>query len=148
MDQSIDSASWLATLLDQEMLENVSQIAIAPRSAPNAALQRKTGAEVSAELRGRPLLRYLVAERVQTYEPGRREMLYTTPTAYSGPDATSWLALPNPQVIRTHVMLLDPGRIAEIWGPRWVRLGKGIEYLLPQGFPAQAIILGWPILVS
>jgi len=31
-------------------------------------------------------------------------------------------------------MLLNPSRIAEIQGPRWVRLGSGIEYILPRDF--------------
>ena len=135
-------------MLDEEMLEGISGVQIAPRSATNGALPRKTGEQVSSELRGRFLLRYLVAERVTAYQPGSDETLYTTPTPYSGPEASSWLALPNPQIVRAYVMLLNPGMIAEIWGPRWVRLGKGIEYLLPHGFPSQAIILGWPIPVS
>ncbi len=35
-----------------------------------------------------------------------------------------------------------------ICGPRRVRLGKGIEYILPNGFPGSAVLLGWPVRVT
>jgi hypothetical protein len=42
-------------------------------------------------------------------------------------------------------MLLKPGEIAEVWGPRWVRFGGGIEYYLPRGFPPEAVALSWEV---
>lgn len=135
-------------MLDQEMLEDVSRITIAARTTPNDALPRKSGAEVANELRGRVLLRYLVGERINSYQPGSPQLLYTSPTPFAPSDLSSWLALPSPEIARTFVTMLDPAQIHVILGPRWVRRGKGIEYLLPQGYPIEAIILGWPIPVT
>jgi hypothetical protein len=41
--------------------------------------------------------------------------------------------------------LLKPWEIKDILGPRWIALGKGIEYLLPDGFPKEAVALGWEL---
>ena len=40
-------------------------------------------------------------------------------------------------------MLLKPEEITEVWGPRWIRFGGGIEYYLPRGFPAAALAFQW-----
>jgi hypothetical protein len=45
-------------------------------------------------------------------------------------------------------MLLNPAEVDEIQGPRWVRAGSGIEYVLPNGFPSSAVLLGWPIQIA
>jgi len=53
---------------------------------------------------------------------------------------------------RVLVMLLDPSKIDEIKGPRWVRFGNGIEYLLPKGFLSEALVppppRWWPLQVT
>jgi hypothetical protein len=66
---------------------------------------------------------------------------YVTPTPYAPEETISWLFLPSARVPRTHVLLLDPAKIPLIQGPMWVAAGAGIQYVLPQGFPAQAIIV-------
>jgi hypothetical protein len=141
------SSAMLATLLDQEMLEVVRAIPIASRTTPMAALQ-KTGAQVANELGGRYLLRYLLREQVGSYAAGSNDRHWVTPTPYAPGDTIPWLALPAPTRPRTHVMLLDPSKIATICGPRWVRFGKGIEYHLPSGFPPTALALAWELQIS
>lgn len=147
------TCSWLATLLDQEMIEapavaTLIPTGIAQRTTPDTALTLKTGAQVAQELRGRLLLRYLLPHQVGSFTSGASGLHYTTPTAYAPGETTSWLALPQPHLPRLFVMLLDPSRIPEIKGPRWVRFGNGIEYLLPNGFPAAALRLQWEVSIA
>jgi hypothetical protein len=48
-------------------------------------------------------------------------------------------------LLRYLTRALDPNQIPEVRGPRRVRLGGGLEYVLPKGFPASALVLPWPI---
>jgi hypothetical protein len=41
--------------------------------------------------------------------------------------------------------VLDAMRLSDVRGPRRVLLGGGLEYLLASGFPANAIVVGWPV---
>lgn len=52
--------------------------------------------------------------------------------------AFPWLALTPPP--RTHFLVLDPQQIPQIAGPRYVQMGGGVEYILPNGFPATAVV--------
>lgn len=143
------SASFIATLLDWEMLEVVNGVPIAPSTTRDEDLDEKTGAKVSKDLGGRYLLRYLLPQQAGQFQegsPGRRHCV--TPTPYAPEETISWLALPEPTRPRTLIMLLDPSRIQKIRGPRWIRLGKGIEYILPDGFPKDAIVFPWEIQVT
>lgn len=56
----------------------------------------------------------------------------------------SWLALPTP-ARREFVLFLDALYLSDVRGPRRVLLGGGLEYLLASGFPANAIVVGWPV---
>jgi hypothetical protein len=132
-------AGFLATMLDQEMLEVAHSVTIFPRSTADMAMPTKTGVDVSRELGDRYLLRYLLREQVGRFTSGSTDPHWVTPTPYSREELTGYLALPNPRKRRTYVLVLDPKKIAEIKGPRWVRAGQGIEYLLPMGFPADAV---------
>ena len=136
------SAAWLATNLDQEMLEagRNPAVVIAARPTPDGGLPRKNGGQVAAELGGRYLLRYLLPHQVGLYRHGSADPHCATPTPYAAADTVSWLKLPRARQDRPFVMFLDPAQISEIWGPRWVRFGKGIEYLLPRGFPQNAMV--------
>ena len=114
---------------------------IASARTPDAGLQWRSGPAVAAELGNRFLLRYLAPSQLGSFTSGsmgRRH--WVTPTPYTPQDASTWLALPNAVNLRTSVMLLDPSKIPDIQGPRWVRFGHGIEYLLPKGFPPAALI--------
>ncbi len=64
---------------------------------------------------------------------------WVTPTPVAPEDAASWLALLAPLYLRRHALLLDPRQIAVIRGPALIRLGQGIEYYLPHGFPATTV---------
>lgn len=141
------NASSLATTLDQEMLEN-RRVSIAGRTTPDADLPSKTGIEVAQELGNRYLLRYLVGHQVGRYVDGSDARHFVTPTAYSAAEAVSWLALPLPTQDRAFVLILDPAKVATIIGPRWVRCGKGIEYILPVGFPKEALAFAWEVQVA
>lgn len=130
------------------MLEVVRQVWIAPRTtAINDSRLRKTGQAVRNELGGRYLLRYLLPHQVGVHIEGTQESQWVTPTPYAPEETVSWLALPAPTQPRTLVLLLKPEMIDEIWGPRWVRLGQGIEYYLPQGFGRNALAFPWEIQV-
>jgi hypothetical protein len=145
----LGSSSWLATALDQELLEVVRGIPIAPRTTPiNSPPLQKTGRQVSDELGGRYLLRYLLPHQIGSHTTGSDRPHWVTPTPYAPEETVSWLALPAPAQPRTFVMLLDPSKIPDIWGPRWVKLGKGIEYYLPRGFPGSALVFAWELRVT
>ena len=145
------SCAWLSTVLDQEMLEVVRRVRIAPRTVSYQILLvswQKTGRQVAGELGGRYLLRYLLRHQVGSYINGSTDRHYTTPTPYSPADTVSWLTLPSPTRKRDFVMLLDPTKIDTILGPRWTRLGKGIEYILPGGFNKDALVWPWELQTS
>jgi hypothetical protein len=82
---------------------------------------------------------------VRQYLYGNGARHFVTPTPYSAADCVSFLALPEPTVRRGHLLLLDPGKIDEILGPRWVEAGQGIEYLLPHGFTQAALAFPWAV---
>lgn len=145
------SCSRLATTLDNEHLADGSvspSASIAARQTSPASLPQKTGAEVKNELGGRFLLRYLLPTQLGAFNSGSSRQHFVTPTPYSPDESSSWLALPQPQAKRTYVMILDPEQIDVIRGPRWVRFGDGIEYLLPNGFGDAALVLKWPMKVT
>jgi hypothetical protein len=133
------TSSWLATLLDLEMLRSVLQDA----HLSVAALPSKTGREVAKELGGRYLIRYVLTSQVGRYRTGSTERHWVTPTPYGPEEIVSWLALPDPTSIRRFAMILDPNVIPQIQGPKRILGGQGIEYFLPRGFPASAVWLGW-----
>jgi hypothetical protein len=133
------TSSWLATFLDLEMLRGL----VADAHTPDDHLPKKPGGEVAGELCGRYLIRYVRAEQVGRFAAGSNDKHWVTPTPYSPEETVGWLALKDPMTPRPYAMLLDPSRIDEVWGPRRVLGGQGIEYLLPGGFSQAAVILGW-----
>jgi hypothetical protein len=129
----------MATLLDQEQIERTSPIAA--RSCAVERLPDRTGPDVSAELGGRLLVRYLVAAQVAEFTGGSTDRPHwVTPSPIAPEHAVSWLALVAPRVKREHTLLLDPQEIDVVRGPAWIRCGMGIEYYLPKGFPQAAIV--------
>jgi hypothetical protein len=89
-----------------------------------------------------------MASQVTAFSGGSSDLHYATPTPYGTDDSASWLALPRPENLREYVMLLDASKIPVIHGPRRTRGGHGIEYILPGGFPKEAIYMGWPLKVA
>ena len=139
------TASWLATVLDQEMIEVAKRVHIATRATPDRLLPRKTGREVANELGQRYLIRYLLPSQVGKLTGGSPDRQFVTPTPVAPGDTVSYLALPAPKQPRRFVLLLKPWEIDEILGPRWINLGRTIEYLLPDGFPGASVALGWEL---
>jgi hypothetical protein len=88
-------------------------------------------------------LRYLGRREIGLYTRGNAGIHWVTPTPYSSRDCATWLNLPAPDKLRTHVLLLNPVHIPRIAGPRRIEGGLGIEYMLPNGFPAKALVFTW-----
>jgi hypothetical protein len=137
-------ASRLARVLDQEMIERAGT-AIASAMTPDADLPLRRGVEVSSELGGRFLVRYMTRRQLGLFSGGSTGQHFVTPTPLSHSEVRAVLALPAVAQPRPFAMLIDPAKVADIRGPRWIRGGDGIEYLLPSGFPANALPLAWEI---
>src|SRR5947209_7427329 len=135
-----ERASTLATWLDWLMLLERG-VAISSAGIPIERLPLKTGVEVFAELGGRFLIRYLVPAQVGRFSQGDPGRHYTTPTAYTPTEALALLAPPGSTEPRAHALLLDPRRIPRIRGPQWVASPGGIQYVLIDGFPQDAIVV-------
>lgn len=135
-----NTSSWLATFLDYELL-HAKGVQVEDAWMPIAALPSKTGVEVASELGGRFLLRYLLQYQVGNFSSGSASLHYVTPTPYSPEETISYLALPSPTTPRTHVMVLDPSKIPTLLGPQRIRGAPGIQYILPLGFPVDAIVV-------
>jgi hypothetical protein len=101
----------------------------------------RPGTEIATELAGRKLMRLLTRRQVGAFTGGSTRETYVTPTPYDPREAVRWLLLPEPRVPRTHLLFLDPAQIPLVIGPMWVAWGRGIQYILPAGFPETAIIV-------
>ncbi len=135
-----DSSGFLATRVDTIMLED-RQVYPARAGLALAQLPLKSGTEVFQELGGRLLIKYLPERQVGLFNAGGSGMHYTTPTVYPANELNQWLLLPSPQRKRMYVLLLDPRRIAAIRGPQSVAGPGGIQYVLPDGFRRDAIVV-------
>lgn len=133
------SSSWLATVLDQEQIEATTTIT--SHVTPLVDMPDRVGSDVAVELGGRLFLRYLTKSQLTTFLDGSTSRgHWVTPTAISPTDVVDWLALFAPSEPRHHALLLDPALVPVVRGPSWVRLGSGIEYYLPGGFPKEAVL--------
>jgi len=141
------SASQLATSLDEEMLLAWG-VSIAPSTTPDSKLPSKLGRRVAAEIGGRLLLRYLLASQVGIHTSGSKDRHFVTLTPYAPSETVRCLALPSPKLKREFVLLLKPEEIPRILGPRWIRYGIGIEYILPDGFPLSALAFPWEVEIA
>ena len=106
---------------------------------PNA----RPGQSVARQLRGRLLVRYITeAAASSTSGPALvTTEVYATPTAYSPEEAPIWLLTPGATLPRPYCVLLDPAAIDWIIGPLFVGPAAGIQYILPFGYPAEAVIV-------
>ena len=137
----------LGVTLDQERLERAG-VTIAARITLDKDLPIRQGHEVAQELGGRLLVRYMLRDQVRWFGAGSTNRHCVTPTPLARKDTVPVLALPVPDKGRPFAMLLNPADVAEIQGPRWIRGGSGIEYVLPNGFPSSAVLVGWPIQIA
>lgn len=158
------TCSRIATMLDVDMLAQ-NGATIGPLSTPDSKLGVPTQIQLTQQLGRRYLLRYLLPFQVVYFANGTSGLPtsfvskthYVTPTPFSPEEAAAWLALPVPDQLRPYVVLLDPRLIphtVKVAGPRWVRWGGGIEYVL-DSFPTNAVVnIGtghgtqWPLLVT
>jgi len=109
-----------------------------------ASMPGRGGPDIAAELGGRYLLRYLIRKQYRQFTTGSAALHFVTPTPYSPTEVISWLALPT-TARREFALFLDARRLSDVRGPRRVLLGGGLEYILASGFPATAIVVGWPV---
>ena len=142
------TSSKLAKCLDESMLQEAHGVLIAPSHMLDEDLREKTGPQVADELGGRYLMRYVLANQIQAFSVGSSRVHYVTYTPYSPEETIGQLALPKGTEPRSHVFLLRPSKLKKVLGPRWVRGGYGIEYLLPEGFGKDALVLPWAIAVE
>ena len=133
----------IATRLDEEMLAHRPAI-VYPSHTPLAAMPARSGPDIAAELGGRYLLRYLIRRQYRQFTTGSASLQFVTPTPYSPTEAISWLALPT-AARREFVLFLNAKHLSDVRGPRRVLLGGGLEYILASGYPATAIVVGWPV---
>ena len=102
-------------------------------------LPRRSGAAVAGELVGRYLLRYVATDNERVL--ATRGKVYLTPTPYSSDEAREWLGVPAPSRSRLWVVILRPAAIPWLQGPLWVFGGGGIQYILPDGYPREAVVV-------
>ncbi len=140
------TSSLIATNLDIEMFA-LRRLKIDSARTPDGQLDTDDAAHFAKAV-PRLLLRYVRSHQIGALSGGTTTPQYVTVTPYAGDEAVSWLALPNPMDPPTHVLLLDPAQMAghRLAGPRWVRLGNGIEFILLDGFPNHAVVKpGWEV---
>jgi hypothetical protein len=137
------TCSAIATRLDEEMLA-LRPAQVYPSHTPLASMPSRAGTDIAIELGGRYLLRYLIRKQYHHFTAGSTSLHFVTPTPYSSTEVISWLALPT-STHRDFVLFLDANHLWDVRGPRRVLLGGGLEYILASGFPAAAIVVGWPV---
>jgi hypothetical protein len=151
-ETSVGVSSWLATFLDEEMLRR-NDVRVADAHALAEDLPWKSGREVAREVGGRYLLRYLLADQLRLFVAGSSDVHYVTPTPYAPEEAPALLAMPGPDQPRPYALVLDPARIPSLWGPQRILGAPGIQYVLREGFPQEAVVVpgrddaGWEIAV-
>ena len=133
------TASWLATNLDLQQIEGTGRT-IASRQKNVEKMKKRTGIEVSLEIGGRYLLRYLHQGQVNEFLKGSTRPHWVTPTAIQTNDLVPWLSLYEPNIKRKYALILDPKELVHVCGPAWITNGQGIEYYLSDGFPEKAIV--------
>jgi hypothetical protein len=147
------TSSWLATWMDEQYLRGRGATIWPPMDVAGRPPTR-TGAEVAAKLGPRKLLRYLLPNQVGRFRTGSDLETYATPTPYTPEETLSWLVLPGASSPRPYALILEPSLIPMIQGPMMVAGGQGIQYILPEGFPAGAVVvpgapgMHWEIVVE
>lgn len=139
------SATRLAVDLDTRMLFSRS-VPIADEMTADVDLRVCT--DLAVELGGRLLVMYIrdaKAKELFNLSPGSvlPGMHYATPTPIAAADLSSALNLPPlPKPRRS--LLLDPGALTDVRGPRRIAGGFGLEYIIFGGLARDAIALpGW-----
>jgi hypothetical protein len=132
----LGTCSRIAMVIGSEMLSN-NGIHIYPQGTPLTGMSPVNN--LSTQLSGRYLLRYLLPHQLGRFLNGTSTRQYVTPTPYAPEETASWLALPAPDQPRPYDLVLDPTQLHDVFRPRWVQMGGGIEYILNTGFLSNAI---------
>ncbi|MEW1735862.1 hypothetical protein AB0346_07920 [Nocardia beijingensis] len=133
-------ATALAINADINMLQHHG-VTVYPENIADSALPPCP--DLAQDLGGRYLIKYIRQDSFNrlsamsgiTHFPGRH---HVTPTVLCAADLGKALhlpPLPNPK----YALLLNPAKVQAV-GPRRILQGIGIEYILPNGFPVDAII--------
>lgn len=101
----------------------------------------RPGITIARELSGRLLINYLAPWQVRLFTHGRSGTVYATPTPYSPEEAVQYLLYPPDDGLREFAFLIDPGKVDVIVGPMRVAVNAGIQYVLPNGLPEEAIVV-------
>src|SRR5947207_3309866 len=101
----------------------------------------RSGRVIARELRGRCLLHFTTESRLPDLRHGTNATIFATPTTFTPEEVGTWLQLPGARIPRDVILIIDPERIRFIQGPMWVATGRGIQYMLPEGFPEEAIVV-------
>jgi len=140
----MSTCSAIATRLDEEMLLNRS-VHIYPPYTPVGTMPPRSGSAVASELGGRYLLRYLLRTQYQHLTAATSQLRFVThtnPVFAKGGGLVARTADADKTAFRTISRSKSHSRDT---GPRRVRLGGGLEYVLPKGFPTDALVLSWPV---
>lgn len=143
------TAADIAQILDEEMLGEHG-VTILGSPVPTTSLSKCTN--LANEVGDRLLIKYIREGEHLRYNPSAPfRMLgpqYVTLTPFDRDEAASRLNMPSFLSGPMYLVLLEPSKV-EAWGPKRVRGGTGIEYVLVNGFDSSAIVPpGWPIRVA
>jgi hypothetical protein len=136
----MNHATDLSLALDEEMLGRHG-VVIAPPWTPDTTLT--PCADLAAQLGDRYLLKYVRRDDRTIYAAPSRTAWFSgvhhvTPSVICRGDLVSALNLP-PLAPPRYALLLDPAKL-EALGPRRIRGGRAVEYVLPNGFALDAIV--------
>ena len=118
----IDSATNLAITLDVEQIQRGSTVFASPLTNVKLMADR-SGSEISEEIGGCYLVRYLLQTQVSEFLSGSSKEHWVTPTPFKPSDLGSTSALFSPHKPRSYALILNPLEIKVIRGPSRVRLG-------------------------
>jgi hypothetical protein len=113
--------------------------AVAP-TLSDADLPEKSGHQVFVEIGRRYLIRYVSRDGISLESMLKPSRKWLTPTPYSAEDALRYLALSFGVRQRDYYWLINPRYLPSVWGPRTVDGGLGIEYLILDGVPEEALV--------
>ena len=141
----MNHAAQLALMLDEEMLR-LHAVAVSGSHVPIHALPMAPN--LASQLCNRYLIKYVRKDERVRYSPPLSGITtytgihYVTITAICSDELVSMLGLP-PLPPPKYALILNPAQVTA-HGPRRVPGGRGIEYVLLNGFPSNAVIDGWP----
>jgi hypothetical protein len=139
-------ATQLAITLDEEML-NRNGVNVSPPNTVDDDLP--LAVNIRAQIGGRFLMKYLRSgDRARFSVISQTKYFgglhWVTPTPLCTANVVEVLCLPTSLPAPSYALILDPDKV-EAYGPRRIRGGRAVEYLLKKGFPLDAIVQPqWP----